>query len=217
MTYNPLSPTGRLETFRPHWKRQLRDRQSHEPAEGEVLPHLFLITDRRRQGDPAPLLAALPAGAAVILRDYDHGKRRDFARDLRRQTDRHGLKLLIGGDEPLAAAIGADGVHLPEALHHLAPMIRARHPRWLLTGAAHGRGALFSAARYGLDAALLSPVFATRSHPGARCLGPCRFATLLRHAPLPVIALGGISPDTLRQLKHVKTAGIAAIDGFTGR
>jgi thiamine-phosphate pyrophosphorylase len=36
---------------------------------------------------------------------------------------------------------------------------------------------------------LLSPVFATRSHPGARGLGALRFATAAP-CPVPVVALG---------------------------
>ncbi len=217
MTYNPLSPSGRLETFRPLPRRQPYGRFPHETVNGTELPPVFLITDHRRQNDPAPLLAALPAGSAVILRDYDSPERRHIAQTLRRLTRRYRLKLLIAGDEALAAATGADGMHLPESLHHLAPPARARHPRWLLTGAAHGYAALRSAARHGLDAALLSPVFPTQSHPGARHLGLCRFARLLQRAPLPVIALGGITPAMLKRLKNTKTAGIAAISGFTGR
>ncbi len=217
MTYNPLSPSGRLETFRPLPRRQPYGRFLHETVIGTELPPVFLITDRHRQGDPAPLLAALPAGSAVILRDYDIPERRHIAQTLRLLTRQHRLKLLIGGDEALAAATGADGMHLPESLHHLAPRIRARHPRWLLTGAAHGYAALCSAARHHLNAALLSPVFPTRSHPGARHLGSVRYARLAQGASLPVFALGGIAPETLKRLKKTKTAGIAAISGFTGR
>ncbi len=45
---------------------------------------------------------------------------------------------------------------------------------------------LFSAARAGADAALLSPVFWTASHPLAPALGPLRFAAWCRSSPLPV-------------------------------
>jgi len=69
------------------------------------------------------------------------------------------------------------------------------------------------AARAGADAALLSPVLPTASHPGARVLGAVRFAALCARAPLPVYALGGIGRGTARRLHGARVAGIAAIGG----
>jgi thiamine-phosphate pyrophosphorylase len=60
------------------------------------------------------------------------------------------------------------------------------------------------------DAILLSPVFPTRSHPGAPVLGPIRFRLLAQKAGPPVIALGGMTP---RRAAALGTAW-AAIDGL---
>jgi thiamine-phosphate pyrophosphorylase len=68
------------------------------------------------------------------------------------------------------------------------------------------------AARLGADAALLSPVFATRSHPGGATLGPVRFRLLARQAALPVIALGGMDARRARALRWRRWA---AIDGLS--
>ena len=57
-----------------------------------------------------------------------------------------------------------------------------------------------TAARARADAVLLSPVFATRSHPGGRALGPLRFLMLARQSPLPVIALGGMTRQRAARL-----------------
>ncbi|MEY5032109.1 MAG: hypothetical protein RL354_1140, partial [Planctomycetota bacterium] len=43
------------------------------------------------------------------------------------------------------------------------------------------------------SAVLLSPVFPTRSHPGAAVLGALRFLLMAQRSPLPVIALGGMT------------------------
>ena len=90
-----------------------------------------------------------------------------------------------------------------------------RRPDWIVTAAAHSRAALFRAARAGADAALLSPVFWTASHPLAPALGPLRFAAWCRSSPLPVYALGGISARTARRLRAGGGAGFAGISGFT--
>lgn len=179
-----------------------------------ALPPLILMTDRRRRPDPAAWLDRLPAGAAVLLRDYDAPDRAERARALRAATRRHGLLLLIGGDWRLAAAAGADGLHLPERVARAGRRFDAIRPDWLITAAAHSRPALIAAARAGADAALLSPVFATASHPGARPLGPVRFAALAGAAPLPVYALGGIGPAARARLAACGAAGFAGISGL---
>lgn len=63
------------------------------------------------------------------------------------------------------------------------------------------------------DQVLLSPVFATRSHSGARGLGIVRFHLLSARSPVPVIALGGMNPDRARRLGWQRWA---AIDNFIG-
>ena len=61
------------------------------------------------------------------------------------------------------------------------------------------------------DAILLSPVWPTRSHPGARGLGALRFRLLAARARVPVIALGGMTPLRARALGWARWA---AIDGL---
>ncbi len=180
------------------------------------LPRLIMITDRARGGDPLRVAGRLPAGSAVILRDYGHPDRARLARDLAALCRRRNLMLLIAGDACLAARVGADGLHLPEALAHRARAWRRRRPAWLITAAAHSLPALWRARRAGVDAALVGPVFATASHPGARPLGPLRFARLARLSPLPVYALGGIDATTARRLKGTGAQGFAAIGAFAG-
>jgi thiamine-phosphate pyrophosphorylase len=179
------------------------------------LPTLVLMTDQARLPDPVAAARRLPPGATVILRDRDHPARREIGVRLATVARRRGLVFLVAGDAALAAELKADGVHLPEAELDRAPAIRRRHRRWLVLGAVHSAPALRRAERLGIDAALLSPVFPTRSHPGAPTLGPMRFGALLRSARLPVIALGGIDRRTARRLP-TGAAGIAAIDGLSG-
>lgn len=181
------------------------------------LPALILVTDDRRLPDPAAALARLPAGAGILLRHYGAADRAGLARRLAAQARRQRQVLLVAGtDWRLAAAVGAAGLHLPEnAARTLAdPGLRL----WLRRGhvlsvACHGPAALARAARLGADAALLSPVFATASHPGAPCLGATRFALWARAARLPVLALGGVNGRSALALRFA--AGLAAIGGLS--
>lgn len=182
-----------------------------------ALPPLIVMTDSRRLADPTPAIAGLERGCAVILRHYGEPGREEMARWLAGLCRRRGLRLLIAGDGRLAAAVGAGGVHLPEAAALRGPGVwsRWRRPGWLVTAAAHSPAALFAAVRAGADAALLSPVFATPSHPDAHPLGPLRFAAWCRRSPLPVYALGGISPSAARRLAGSGAVGLAGIGAFT--
>jgi thiamine-phosphate pyrophosphorylase len=175
------------------------------------------MTDADRLPDPAAAVARLPRGSAVILRHYGVPGRDALARDLVALCRGRHIRVLIAADARLARAVGADGLHLPEAMARRGPGIWQpwRRPDWIVTAAAHSRAALFRAARAGADAALLSPVFWTASHPLAPALGPLRFAAWCRSSPLPVYALGGISARTARRLRAGGGAGFAGISGFT--
>lgn len=177
-----------------------------------TLPSLWWMTDETRMADPVPVLARLPAGAAVILRHYTVRDRARLAAGMARACRRLGISLLIAGDWRLAATVGAAGLHLPE---HREPEPGAR--LWLkrgarlLTRAAHGPRGL-ARARHA-DAVLLSPVNPTPSHPDRKSLGVTRAAIMARAARTPVIALGGVGPGHLRALKRRGFAGAAGI-GF---
>lgn len=119
---------------------------------------------------------------------------------------------MVAGDIELAEALEADGCHLPE--RQLADLARCREAFAFNTAAAHSAPALASAARHGASAALLSPVFPTRSHPGANNLGVANASALALSSTLPVYALGGVNLETAPALSGSGFAGLAAIEGL---
>jgi thiamine-phosphate pyrophosphorylase len=180
------------------------------------LPWLWLMSDTVRLPDPSPLLARLPPGTAVIVRHPDAARRRALAARVLAARRSRAVKVLVAEDWRAAAALGCDGVHLPEAAARaVAPGLRLwrRSARRLLTAAAHDGSALRRARALGADLALLSPVLPTRSHVGRRPLGRLRFARLVRGAGMPVAALGGIVLPRLRALNGTRVAAVAGV-GF---
>ena len=178
-------------------------------ASGAQAPFsLAFLTDRRRIANPEPVIAAMPAGSAVIYRDYDDPRRAAIARRYHSLCKGRGVLFLIAADPQLAANIGADGVHWP------ARWPRIQKTTGLITAAAHGAADLVRAAALGADVALLSPVFPTQSHPGAEPIGATRFSMLAARSPVPVLALGGVDETNAAGLKGANVAGIAAIGAF---
>lgn len=194
--------------------RTLRRGRGREKA--GPLPTLWLVTDPQRLPDPAAAARRLPPGSGVIYRAFGAADAPLVARRLAEVARDRRLVLLIGKDEALAAACGAAGVHLPERDIAALPRLRARHPGWRFTVAAHSARALARAARAGADAALLSPAFASRSPSAGAPLGPVRFAALARRARLPVIALAGITAKTAPRLTDAAAYGLAAVEGLGG-
>jgi len=169
---------------------------------------MILMTDDTRDVDWVAAAAALPRGAAVIVRHRDVEARATLARRLRAVR---GTRLLIADDEGLAVRVGADGLHLPEKRSVRAGAIKAAHPHWLVTASAHSAAAV----RAGADAVIVGPVFATASHPGAPSLGMVRFAALVRDARY-AYALGGIDAGSVQRLAALPLAGVALVGGWIG-
>lgn len=153
-------------------------------------------------------LARLPRGSGLIYRHYhlDGPERLARFRALRRAARARGHRIVLADSALTAREWGADGIY--GAPRSLWP----RRTGLIHLATAHNLQELGLAARLGADAALLSPVFPTRSHPGGRVLGTVRFRLLARQAVLPVIALGGMSAVRARTLGW---RSWAAIDGLS--
>ena len=175
---------------------------------------LIFITDAGRIQNPERVIRFLPQGSFVILRDYDHPFRGELAYKLRNICKLSSVGFLVAGDLKLAKTVKADGVHLPEYMLFDHNVCQKLKEFTLVTAACHSRRAMNRAALLGVTAALVSPVFQTRSHVGERGMGVHTFARLIKYAPLPIIALGGISSMTAGRRGGLDITGIAAIDGI---
>lgn len=186
------------------------------PSTGKrALPRLWLMTDER-MGEPDALLSAvrrLPKGSGVIFRHYSlsHNVRRELLAKLRPVAKRRRLLLSLAGPQSLARNWRADGWHARERLS-------GGSQRGMLRSApVHNLREIRRAERSGAQLLFLSPLYPTRSHPGARPLGRVRFAHLARQTRLPIIALGGMTKRRARGLRRLGAHGWAAIDALSAR
>lgn len=185
------------------------------------LPCLIALTDSIRLRDPAEALAALPPGAGLVWRTYDIDVTREALGKIGRAAHARRCLLLIAGAGVHGGGL-IGGVHLPEraVIHPSAEgrvaSVRQMRRGLVVTAAAHSHRAIIAAARAGVDAVLISPVFPTASHPGAAGIGVLRFAQLARLARdlgLAPYALGGVTSRNAGRLLGSGAAGIAGI-GF---
>lgn len=162
------------------------------------------MTDERMGESLWSALERLPRGSGVVFRHYGlaRGNRMALLARVERVADRRRLTLVIAGEAPSRIGHGVHGRR------------KRRRSSDLLTLAAHDRRELVAAVRTGADAVFVSPVFATRSHPGARALGSIRLGLMIQAMPIPVIALGGMSKRRAKRLSTMRIHGWAAIDAW---
>lgn len=179
-----------------------------------ALPDFYAITDAARMGVDAQLRAlesALTAGLRLVqVREPALGpqQREAFARAAVALCHRHGARVLVNGDEALARASGADGVHL-RAAQLATTALRPDFP--LVAASCHSAAELARAAALGCDFTVFGPVAATATHPGAEGLGWEGFAARLAVPPAPTFALGGLGRSDLDRARQAGAHGIAAI------
>ncbi|MFM7028923.1 MAG: thiamine phosphate synthase [Chakrabartia sp.] len=169
------------------------------------LPAIWLMTDERLGDGLLHAIAGLPRGAGIIFRHYatPPKARRQLFEKVRRAARRSGHVLVLAGTPRHARGWRAAGAH--------------GRAKGTLTAPAHNLREVRAAERRGAKLAFVSPVFPTRSHPGAPVLGRVRFLDLVRQARCPVIALGGMTKARFARLKRGKIYGWAAIDGLSGK
>lgn len=171
------------------------------------MPDLWLLSDARNDAVLEQALARLPRGSGFVFRHYhlDPKARRARFDALRGAAKMRDHMVVLSGSPVQARKWRADGVYGPAG-----GMPRDDSLLRLVT--AHDWKEIVAAERAGADAILLSPVFATASHPGGKPLGPVRFRLLARKTQVPVIALGGMTRERAKRLGWPRWA---AIDGLS--
>ena len=77
------------------------------------------MSDMQRLPDPSILFDFLPAGTAIVLRHTDSKALALLARRILPKARARHLKVLISNNVRLARQLGADGVHLSEAIFRM--------------------------------------------------------------------------------------------------
>ena len=186
-----------------------------------MTPVICLITDRSRGGEDATVeRVRWAAGAGVHLvqvreRDLDGGPLTSLVRRCVDAVRGSRARVLVNDRVDVALAAGAHGVHLRADSVPAARVRAICPPGFLLGRSVHARDeAIAAAAAGGLDYLLFGTVFATPSKPGRAPAGLAVLADVASAVTIPVLAVGGVTPDTVEQVVRAGAAGFAAIGMF---
>ncbi|HEY8887447.1 MAG TPA: bifunctional MutT family pyrophosphohydrolase/thiamine phosphate synthase [Gallionella sp.] len=189
------------------------------PANGPILrslslPTLYAISNVQELGEEEfmrRLDASLRNGFRLVQlreKNYSRDALRALALKMLPMLRQHDARLLINADIELCREIGADGVQLTGA--QLAGLSERPDVDWC-GASCHNAEELRRAEQLGCDFALLSPVLATQSHPGAPHLGWENFAAIAAGSSIPVYALGGLAQADMQAAWQHGAHGIALL------
>jgi thiamine-phosphate pyrophosphorylase len=177
---------------------------------------LVLVTDRQATAGRdlvATVEAALAAGLpAVQLREKDLPGRPllALAERLRAATARTGALLFVNDRVDVAVAAGADGVHLGAGALPVATARRLLPAGRLIGVSTHTPAEITAAAAAGADFVFFGPIYQTPSKTGAP-QGEAALRAATAAAPIPVLAIGGITAPHIPALRTTGAAGVAVI------
>jgi len=180
------------------------------------LPRLHAITDERtaRRSDLRDVARELAAGGGSELAFHARGREltgREHYDLAVRLSDSSTVRLFVNDRLDVALSVPAFGVQLG---HGSLPVSAARalNPLWWIGKSVHSLAETEAARAEGADYLVVGPVFATASHPGRTPLGLGGLKQIVAVAgELPVIAIGGITVDRIREVCDGGAYGIAAI------
>lgn len=174
---------------------------------------LYLVCGRRSEGF---LRSVLAAGVDMVqLRDKaaDDDELVAAAQTFRNCCDEAGALFLLNDRPDLAAAVGADGVHVGQAD---APVAEARDTvgQEAIVGLSTHCPADLDAAR-GVDYVAVGPVHATPTKPGRPAVGlePIRYAGA--HATVPFFAIGGIDAENVGEVVAAGARRVVVVRAIT--
>ena len=186
------------------------NRRHKKPIPRTNIPRIWMMTDPRIGGGLLRAVQRMPMRSGVIFRHYDLDAiaRKALFQKIRRICRRRGHVLLLAGNRAKLGSWQADGWHGSSR----------NSDRGINSVSVHNVREIAQARRNRADIMLISPVYATRSHPGQPPLGPKQF---LRLAALcgtaQRIALGGMTRQRAALFRATQIDGWAAIDAFVSK
>lgn len=188
-----------------------------------TLPRLHVVTDDAALGDPRfpgrarALIEAHGPSVALHLRGHGStgGALYRLAAELAGPAGEAGALLVVNDRLDVALALG-----LPVQLGRRSLPVRAARvllgPSVPLGYSAHGADEARAAAEAGADFVVVGTIWPSASHPGASVGGTSRITETAAVARIPVVAIGGVTPERARAALAAGAHGVAVLSGVWG-
>ena len=181
---------------------------------------LYAVTDTswlRGQTLAQQVEAALRGGATMVQlreKELEGEALEQEAREILAVCRKYGVPLLINDDVMLAKKIGAEGVHVGQSDMAAAEARSILGPDAIIGVTARTIEQAQAAEKAGADYLGSGAVFGTSTKKDAKPLDPAYFQQICESVSIPVVAIGGITANNIRQLEGRKMSGFAIVSGI---
>jgi thiamine-phosphate pyrophosphorylase len=159
-------------------------------------------------------LNAIQKGATILQLRAPGLSARELEHEANALVPKASVPVVVSSRCDVALAAGAAGVNLPERDIGVAETRRLMGHR-LVGRSVHSIEAAVTAERDGADYVIFGPVWPSPSHPDEAAQGTRALADVARAVRIPVLAIGGVTPERADECAKAGAAGYAAITLFT--
>jgi thiamine-phosphate diphosphorylase len=180
-------------------------------------PSLYVILDRTaaRGRDLTEILESTIAGGCRMVqlreKEWPSGRLLTLAERLRARCREAHVTFVVNDRLDLALALAADGVHLGQ--EDLPPRVARPilRPGMLLGVSTHSVEQARTAQAAGADYVAVGAMFPTATKPDFELVGPDLVRKLRAEIRVPLIGIGGLTPDNVGDVIRAGAAGVAVI------
>jgi len=181
-----------------------------------AIGRLHVLTDARAGRDALHTATlAVQAGAPVVqlrVKGVTDRELYDIGVRLVGVCAEHGAMCLVNDRVDIALAIGAHGTHLGADDLPVAAARRLAGPGHIIGGTAREPVRAAELVSQGASYLGVGPAYVTSTKDGLpEPLGPDGIGVVARAVAVPVIAIGGVTADRVRELRAVGAHGIAVV------
>jgi len=180
---------------------------------------LYLITDRTISGlsHTEVVRRAINAGIRMIqLREKNMSRKELYeeALSIRALTLKYQTLFIINDYVDIAFIVDADGVHLGQKDMPIKEARKILGDRKTIGVSTHTIVEAIEAQRAGADYIGFGPVFKTTTKDAGRPKGVESLIEIKRHIKIPVVAIGGITPENVSLVFEAGADAVAVISGI---
>ena len=182
---------------------------------------LYAVTDRAWAADEDALMdqiaAAIDGGAGIVqLREkhLDHNAFLEEARRFVALCREKGVISIINDAVDIAAAVGADGVHVGQSDLAAGRAREVLGPDKLIGVSAHSVEEALAAQAAGADYLGVGAAFVTGTKADAAPISRDTIRAITAAVDIPVVAIGGISRDNVTELAGCGLDGVAVVSAL---
>jgi len=184
---------------------------------------LYVITDEKvglSRSHSFLAEEALKGGATAIqLRDKEKGGRELYriGVKIRELTRRYKALFIVNDRLDIAMAVGADGVHLGTEDLPVSVARRIAGKNFIIGASVSSPEEALLAEKEGADYISAQSIFRTSSKENVKIIGLEGLRSIINASSLPVIAIGGINKDNVKDVIRNGAKGIAVISAVVSK